>query len=150
MRLRDFLEPEAIVLDLAATGREAALYELAGRLRLGERAAQTVVRQLMRRELLGSTGFGSGVAIPHCRTLAVGRLRVAVGVHRGGIDFQAADGKPVHLIFLIVAPPQEVSNQYLPVLGRIAQFVHDPEGPARLRQARTPEEVLALLEARGV
>src|SRR2546430_4370436 len=73
---------------------------------------------LKRRETLGSTGIGQNIAIPHCRALAVNRLRVAFGRKLDGIDFNAIDGKPVHYFFLIVAPPLEVSNQYLPVQDR--------------------------------
>src|SRR5256886_7796101 len=74
---------------------------------------------LKRREPLGWRGIGKNIAIPHCRARAVNRLRVAFGRKLDGIDFNAIDGKPVHYFFLIVAPPLEVSNQYLPVLGKI-------------------------------
>ena len=87
---------------------------------------------LQRRESLGSTGMGRGIAIPHCRSLVANRLRLAYGYSRAGIQFQAIDGKPVHHLFLIVAPPLEISNQYLPVLGRIAQFAKEPDVPDRL------------------
>src|SRR5437879_10777138 len=82
---------------------------------------------LRRRETLGSTGIGQGIAIPHCRSLVVNRLRVAFGRKLDGIDFKAIDDRPVHYFFLIVAPPLEVSNQYLPVLGKIAQFAKEPD-----------------------
>ena len=74
---------------------------------------------LKRRENLGSTGIGQGFAIPHCRSLVVNRLRLAYGRKVNGIEFNAIDGAPVYNLFLIVAPPLEVSNQYLPVLGKI-------------------------------
>ncbi|HET7423994.1 MAG TPA: PTS sugar transporter subunit IIA, partial [Gemmatimonadales bacterium] len=64
--------------------------------------------------------------------------------------FQAIDAKPVHHFFLIVAPPLEISNQYLPVLGRIAQFCKDAEVPDRLSQLRNADEFFNLLEAKGV
>ena len=85
---------------------------------------------LKRRENLGSTGIGRGIAIPHCRSLVVNKLRVAFGRKTDGVDFKAIDEKPVHFFFLIVAPPLEVSNQYLPVLGKIAQFSKEPDVPA--------------------
>src|SRR5438046_1373346 len=101
---------------------------------------------LKRRETLGSTGIGQNIAIPHCRALAVNRLRVAFGRKLDGIDFNAIDSKPVHYFFLIVAPPLEVSNQYLPVLGKIAQFAKEPDVPAKLAMIATPKEFLKLLE----
>ena len=67
-----------------------------------------------------------------------------------GVDFKAIDEKPVHFFFLIVAPPLEVSNQYLPVLGKIAQFSKEPDVPARLLELTEPKQFLALLEEKGV
>jgi mannitol/fructose-specific phosphotransferase system IIA component (Ntr-type) len=150
VRIRDYLTEGTIDLQLDARDREECLARLVQLLKLGPRRETTVLRQLTLRELLGSTGFGSGVAIPHCRTLAVSRLRMAFGLHREGVDFGAVDGQPVHAIFLIIAPPQEKSNEYLPALGRLAQFLHDPEIPPRLRFIERPENLLALLEARGL
>lgn len=150
MRLRDFLDPSATRFDLAGPTREGVLTEVVGLLHLSEKSAETVARQLLRREAMGSTGFGAGVAIPHCRTMAVNRLRVAFGRHPAGVDWAAADGKPVHALFLIVAPPMEVSQQYLPVLGRIAQFLHEGDAAARLRAMESPEELFALLDQREI
>jgi nitrogen PTS system EIIA component len=105
---------------------------------------------LKRRENLGSTGIGKGIAIPHCRSLVVNRLRVAFGRKPTGIDFRAIDDRPVHNIFLIVAPPLEVSNQYLPVLGKIAQFSKETDIPSRLEEISSPREFLSLLEEKGI
>jgi PTS system nitrogen regulatory IIA component len=148
--IRDYLDPASVQLHLGASSREEALPEMVGLLRLGDRSAATIVRQLLRREMLGSTGFGNGIAIPHCRTLAVSRLRLAFGRHEAGIPWQAMDNRPVHVIFLIVAPPAEMSNQYLPLLGRIAQFVQDPQVPRALRELRSEEDFWKLIDQRGV
>lgn len=150
MRLRDFLDPGAVRLELQAATREDALAELLGVLRFAPPAAATVLRQLQRREALGSTGFGAGIAIPHCRTLAATRLHLAFGRSPGGIPWEAVDGGAVHAVFLIVAPPTERASHYLPVLGRIAQFVHEPSVPPRLRTLAAPADLLALLEERGL
>jgi mannitol/fructose-specific phosphotransferase system IIA component (Ntr-type) len=117
---------------------------------VGERNGDTLLRVLQRRESLGSTGMGRGIAIPHCRSLVASHLRLAYGHHHTGVDFQAIDGRPVHHFFLIVAPPLEISNQYLPVLGRIAQFAKDPDVPERLSQLQNADEFYRLLEAKGV
>lgn len=150
MQLREFFQPDAIALDLRGADKDAVLAELVGLLGMGDRNADTLLRVLQRRESLGSTGMGRGIAIPHCRSLVVNHLRLAYGQHRSGVDFQAIDAKPVHHFFLIVAPPLEISNQYLPVLGRIAQFCKDVEVPDRLSQLRNADEFFSLLEAKGV
>ena len=145
MHLREFFSPDAISLDLQATEKDGILKELIGLLKLDEKSDAMLYKMLKRRENLGSTGIGRGIAIPHCRSLVVQRLRVAYGRKRDGVDFKAIDDKPVHHFFLIVAPPLEVSNQYLPVLGKIAQFAKDPDVPARLLELGEVEDFLSLL-----
>ncbi|HSE27780.1 MAG TPA: PTS sugar transporter subunit IIA [Gemmatimonadales bacterium] len=150
MRLREFFTDDAVSLDLRSATKDDALQELVGLLRMDERSGQTLLKVLKRRENLGSTGVGRGVAIPHCRSLVASRLRLAFGRHRAGLEYRAIDDKPVHFLFLIVAPPLEVSNQYLPVLGRIAQFAKEPDVPERLMRLETPAEFFALLEEKKV
>jgi len=146
MRLRDFFDARAISLDLHGTDKDAVLAEMVHLLGIDPRSHGTVLRLVQRREQLGSTGIGRGVAVPHCRTLAVNRLRVAFGRHQSGIDFNAIDQKIVNNVFLIVAPPSEVANQYLPVLGKIAQLAKDPEVPLRLSRLTSADEFLDLLD----
>ncbi len=150
MRLSDFVAPNAISADLRGTSRDGVLAELVGLLRLDERASDTLLGMLQRRETLGSTGVGRGIAIPHCRSLVVTRLRLAYGHHRRGVEFQAIDSQPVFDFFLIVAPPLEISNQYLPVLGKIAQFAKDPDVPDRLAALHSADDFLRLLGEKGV
>jgi mannitol/fructose-specific phosphotransferase system IIA component (Ntr-type) len=149
MHLREFFSPDAISLDLQATEKDGILKDLIGLLKLDEKSDAMLYKMLKRRENLGSTGIGRGIAIPHCRSLVVQRLRVAYGRKRDGVDFKAIDDKPVHHFFLIVAPPLEVSNQYLPVLGKIAQFAKETDVPDRLTRLQTPEEFLVLLDQKG-
>ena len=150
MRLRDFFTPGAISFDLQATDKDSVLDEIVRLLGVDPRSGDTLLRVLQRRESLGSTGMGRGIAIPHGRSLVANRLRVAYGRSNKGIEYQAIDGKPVHPFFLIVAPPLEISNQYLPVLGRIAQFAKEPDVPERLLAITQPEDVFRLLEEKGV
>ncbi len=150
MRLRDFLDASAISLDLQAASKDAVLDELVWQLRLDERTAQQLVRLLKRREALGSTGVGRGIAIPHCRAIGVADLRLGFGIHKAGLDYEAVDDKPVNVFFLIVAPPNEVSNQYLPVLGKIAQFAQMPDVPQRLLALTSPDDLFALLDEKDV
>ena len=150
MELRDFFTEDAIKLELDGTAKDEILKELIGLLKLDEKNEATLFKMLKRRENLGSTGIGRQIAIPHCRSLVVSRLRVAFGRKSNGVDFKAIDEKSVKFFFLIVAPPLEVSNQYLPVLGKIAQFSKEPDVPERLMQLKDPSEFLKLLEEKGV
>lgn len=150
MQLREFFNEGLIELALEGETKEEILNGLAKLLKLGEKSELILVKMLKRRENLGSTGIGHGIAIPHCRSLVVDRLCVAFGRKPGGIDFKSIDGQLARHFFLIVAPPLEVSNQYLPVLGKIAQFSKEPDVPERLDALKTPQEFLALLEEKGV
>ena len=150
MELREFFSEDAVKLDLAGETKDEILKELIGLLQLEEKDEATLFKMLKRRENLGSTGIGRGIAIPHCRSLVVSKLRVAFGRKRVGLDFKAIDGQPVRCFFLIVAPPLEVSNQYLPVLGKIAQFAKEADVPQRLLGIQSPAEFMALLQEKGV
>lgn len=150
MHLRDFFSPDAIKQRLEGTNKDEILKELISLLALDEKSEGMLYKMLKRRENLGSTGIGRGIAIPHCRSLVVSRLRVAFGRKPEGIDFKAIDDKPVYNFFLIVAPPLEVSNQYLPVLGKVAQFAKEPDVPERLAQLQSPEDFIRLLEEKDI
>jgi len=150
MRLQEFITPEAVSLHLQGTTKDEILRELIRLLRLDDKSEGMLFKMLKRRENLGSTGIGRGIAIPHCRSLVVNRLRVGFGRKPEGIDFRAIDEKPVYNFFLIVAPPLEVSNQYLPVLGKIAQFAKESDIAERLAKLQTPQEFLKLLEEKSI
>ncbi|MDZ7779876.1 MAG: PTS sugar transporter subunit IIA [Gemmatimonadota bacterium] len=149
MQLTELFTADAVKLQLEAETKDDLLKELISLLDLDEKSEAILFKTVKRRENLGSTGIGKGIAIPHCRSLVANRLRLAYGRKPGGIDFNAIDGSPVYNFFLIVAPPLEVSNQYLPVLGKIAQFAKDPEVPDLLLGLESPEEFLQLLEERS-
>jgi nitrogen PTS system EIIA component len=149
MELKDFFDRQAVKLTVEADTKDEILKELIGLLGLDEKSDGILFKMLKRRENLGSTGIGRGIAIPHCRSLVVNRLRVAYGRKAQGVEYNAIDNKPVHNFFLIVAPPLEVSNQYLPVLGKLAQFAKDPEIGNRLANLHTPDEFLGLLEEKA-
>jgi mannitol/fructose-specific phosphotransferase system IIA component (Ntr-type) len=149
MRLRELFTTDVVKLDLESDTKDGLLKELIGLLSLDEKSEGILFKTLKRRENLGSTGIGKGIAIPHCRSLVVNRLRLAYGRKRSGLDFNAIDGAPVHNFFLIIAPPLEVSNQYLPVLGKIAQFAKDPDVPHELLELESREDFLELLSTRG-
>ena len=150
MELREFFSEEAIKLDLAGNTKDEILKELIELLGLDDKSEGMLFKMLKRRENLGSTGIGRGIAIPHCRSLVVSKLRVAFGRKPGGVDFKAIDEKPVFFFFLIVAPPLEVSNQYLPVLGKIAQFSKESDVPERLLSIKQPKEFMQLLHEKSL
>lgn len=150
MELREFFSEDVISLELNGDTKDEVLKELISLLQLPEKSESILYKMLKRRENLGSTGIGHGIAIPHCRSLVVNRLRVAFGRKRTGIDFKAIDDKPVSYFFLIVAPPLEVSNQYLPVLGKIAQLCRESDVPDRLNKIESPAEFLEILDEKQV
>jgi len=150
MELRDFFAEDAIKLELEGITKDEILKELIGLLGLDDKSEGMLFKMLKRRENLGSTGIGRGIAIPHCRSLVVSKLRVAFGRKSVGVDFKAIDDKPVFFFFLIVAPPLEVSNQYLPVLGKIAQFSKEPDVPERLLKLKEPREFMQLLQEKNL
>jgi mannitol/fructose-specific phosphotransferase system IIA component (Ntr-type) len=82
---------------------------------------------LRNREQLGSTALEQGVAFPHGRSLAVKQLTILFARSKEGVDFESEDGKPTHLFFLILAPPQDTGNYYLQALGKIAELVRKPD-----------------------
>jgi mannitol/fructose-specific phosphotransferase system IIA component (Ntr-type) len=118
MHLSEFFSPEAISIGLRGGSKDEILSELVALLRLDAAANDTLLRMLQRRETLGSTGVGRGIAIPHCRSTVVSRLRLAFGHHPAGIEYQAIDSRPVHDFFLIVAPPLEISTSTFRSWGR--------------------------------
>jgi len=148
IQLSEFFEEELFVPELHARDKNGTLQELvdalvkAGRIKEGD----LLLQMLRQREQLGSTGIGRGVAVPHGRTLAIGRLTVVFGRSSDGIEFDALDGKPVHLFFLTVAPPQDRSNLYLPVLGKIVETVKSAKNRRRLLGAADFDEVAEILE----
>jgi mannitol/fructose-specific phosphotransferase system IIA component (Ntr-type) len=150
MRLRDFFSPDGVDLELPVTSKTEALAAMVGLLHVDTDTAETIGHLLDRREQLGSCGVGRGIAIPHCRAPVIPQLRLAYGRIPAGIPYDAIDGQPVHNLFLIVAPPVEVSNLYLPVLGRLAQFAKGQDIPQCLANLATPDEFLALLDEREV
>ncbi len=109
------------------------------------KSKRLVIDTLGKRETLGSTGIGKGVAIPHCRTMAVSDVHVVAGITQAGIDFNAVDGKKVNLLFLIVAPPHDSSNLYLPILGKIVEIVRDTKMRKALTQAETFETFIQII-----
>jgi fructose-specific phosphotransferase system IIA component len=109
------------------------------------RNREIVLKMLKQRETLGSTGLGKGVAIPHGRTTAAPEVLIAFGKSERGIDFDAIDKKHVHLFFMIIAPPNDKENTYLPVLGSLVTKLNSASKRKKLRKVTSFEELVSAL-----
>jgi mannitol/fructose-specific phosphotransferase system IIA component (Ntr-type) len=147
MRIRDYLTADRIDLHLNRGDKTQVLGRLVGILADSVRHADkgALLRDVMLREEIMSTGVGDGIAIPHAATDGLAEPSIALGLSPGGVDFAAADGKPVHVIFLLVGDRGSPDLQ-LKALARIARLTKHPEFVAGLRSARSVAEVLDLIE----
>jgi len=149
MKLSDFVVREAILVDLQATGKEETIREIVRSLynagQLAEADLESVTRAILNREELGSTGIGQGVAVPHTRHPTVSRLIGTVALSRRGVDFTALDGEPVDILFLLISPPNQPGD-HLRALENISRHLKDERFVNFLRQAKTREQVIDLLE----
>ena len=135
--LTPYLHPGSVRTDLAATNRDAAIAELAAPLLadLDSGLAAAALKVLVDRERLGSTGIGEEVAIPHGKVAGFPEIRLALGLHRKGVEFSAVDGRPVRIIFLLLAPEGVAAATHLQLLARIARLVRRPQVRAALLEA---------------
>jgi mannitol/fructose-specific phosphotransferase system IIA component (Ntr-type) len=145
--LHKLIPVEAVVLDVVGETKDEVLEELVTKLDLSDEAHLAVRRVLDEREAKGSTGIGHGIAIPHARCDEVEALRMAYGRKPAGIDWDANDGEQVRHVFLILAPPIRVSNEYLKVMGDVAGLVRDSAVRDRLDAVPDAERFMALLQA---
>jgi nitrogen PTS system EIIA component len=138
-------DPKLCMIELEATSKDAVLDELVGRIApVGSRNYSLILEMLRNREQLGSTAVVKGVAFPHGRSLAVAKLMVVFARHRVGVDFASMDGEPTHLFFVLLAPPQDRANQYLPALGKLVETIQDDRLRDRLMNASKFDEFAAV------
>ncbi|MBN1543615.1 PTS sugar transporter subunit IIA [candidate division KSB1 bacterium] len=133
--------------ELKATNKEAVLKELLN-LFVQEKYIRNpaiVLEMLHQRETLGSTGIGKGVAIPHGRTVAASDVLIAFAKSSAGIEFGAIDNKPVHLFFMVIAPPNDEGNVYLQILGSLMPIFNNPENCKRLMAVESFEEFIGII-----
>ena len=135
-----------VILDLKAKDKEGVLREMISLLNLPKDKEERLLSSLMQREKLGSTGIGKGIAIPHCRSVVVDNITLIVGVSKEGVDFDALDGKPVHLLFMLIATPMDPSMQYLTALGGIARIARGLANEESIRtDFSSPKELIDYL-----
>lgn len=147
MKIMDFLNPKAISVDLKAQDKRSAIRELADLLvAAGEiKNKEDLVRILMDRETLGSTGIGQGIGIPHGKSPKVKKLVAALGISKKGVDFESLDGEPVYIFLLLVAP-EESAGPHLKALARISRLLKDKYIREALRKVPTAKELLKLIK----
>ena len=145
MLLSDLLAPQAVVPALKVNSKKQALQELAGRAAVAcGRNEREVLEVLMQRERLGSTGIGNGIAIPHGKLAKLERLCGAFARLDRPVDFEALDGQPVDLMFLLLAP-EGAGADHLKALARIARLLRDGKTTRKLRESRDAESLYAVL-----
>lgn len=148
MKLSEFFAPDNILPDLKATRKEEAIPELVAQLcasgSLPKAQAPGVEKAMLRREELGSTGIGKGVAVPHAKVAGVKGVLGAFARSKTGVEFNSLDGQPVFLIFMLVSAPDTV-EPHLEALRKITALLKQEDICSFLRRAKDRDEMVALL-----
>jgi fructose-specific phosphotransferase system IIA component len=148
MNIMSFLDDRAVSTDIKSVQKEEIIRELVGLLvkagSIRDKDVAKLVQILMKRESLGSTGIGQGVAIPHGKSDCVTKLVAAFGVARAGVNFDSLDGEPVHLFFLLVAP-EDSAGPHLKALARISRLLKDKHFRDSLRAAKDEKLLVKII-----
>jgi PTS system nitrogen regulatory IIA component len=146
MKILDILKKDCIITDLTSRSKKDVIHELVDAVtKVDERIdPDSLVEILLEREKLGSTGIGDGVAIPHGKFPNIDTLRASFGRSRQGIDFDALDGKPSHLFFLLVAPDNS-AGAHLKALARISRLFKDNSFRENLQIADTEQQLFDII-----
>ena len=149
MKFADFVVREAVIADLKADTKEGVIRTMVTSLLEADKIAgdefEGIIKAVMKREELGSTGIGRGVAVPHTKHPSVKKLIGAVAVSREGVDFDSLDGEKVHLFFMLISPPDRPGD-HLRALENVSKRLRDDQFCKFLKQAKTPAEILQLLD----
>ena len=146
MRLTDILNQDCIMPDLKGHEKRETLEEMAKELtfRFADINKDKLLEAVFEREKLGSTGIGYGVAIPHVRLKGVNTIAILFGRSNKGVEFQAMDGRPAHLFFLIVAP-EDSNTAHIKILARVSSLLKDVGFRKQLMEASTKEEIYNII-----
>jgi PTS system nitrogen regulatory IIA component len=146
MKITDFLKQSSIIPELRARDKNAALAELSAKIAesIPGLAAKDLERVLWERERLESTGIADGVAIPHGKMASLNELLAAFGRSQSGVEFQAIDGKPSQIFFVLVAPENSV-GLHLKALARISRLCKDPGFRGRLLGAQDTADIFRVI-----
>lgn len=149
MRLTDFVVSEAIIPELVAESKESAIRQMVASLkgagRIREADEEPIVNAILKREELGSTGIGRGVAVPHTKHPSAETIVSTVAICRAGLNFESLDGEDVFILFLLVSPPDRPGD-HLRGLETITRHLKNDDFCNFLKQASTREQVLDLLQ----
>ncbi|MFH0958346.1 MAG: PTS sugar transporter subunit IIA [Pseudomonadota bacterium] len=147
MRILDFLGSDAIIGSMKATSKEEALAELVAPILEANPSLdkKQLLKTILEREKLGSTGLGGGVAIPHGKLEGLEKLAASFGRSENGIDFSSMDNKPTYLFFMLIAP-KDCAGDHLKALARISRLFKDPILTNNLKQAENSAQIYGLLE----
>ena len=146
MRLIDFINKDAVCIDLKSNDKTAVLYELvdillkSGGIKNGNSNRKKLFNILCEREKLGSTGIQDGVAIPHGKVPGITDIIVACGLKKSGIDFESHDGKPSKIFFVLLAP-ESAAGTHLKILARLSKLLKDEVFRNKMLQSDTPEDL---------
>ena len=148
MSLLDILSEKSTVVGLEGETKEDIITELVGSLEVGKVISDRdkVLEAVLEREKIMSTGIGDGIAIPHGKSEAVIKLAAALGTQRRGVDFEALDGEPAYVFFLLVSPAN-VSGPHIKALARISRLLKNDDFKKRLVAASTAEEIVSVIES---
>jgi fructose-specific phosphotransferase system IIA component len=149
MKFSDFVSTQSICAELASTDKVSVISELVDSLvkagDINESDRDDIIKAIMKREDLGSTGIGRGIAVPHTKHASVTKLVGTVGVSSSGVDFDSLDGEKVQLFFLLVSPPDRPGD-HLRALENISRQLRDETFCRFLKQSKSPEDIIQLLE----
>ncbi len=146
MKITEVLHKEAILVDLKANDKKGVLEELSKPVsQIAGIKQQDLVRVLLEREQLGSTGIGGGIGIPHGKLKNLDNLVLGFGLSRKGIDFDSMDRRPTHIFFLLVTP-ENSTGLHLKVLARISRLLKNDDFKEKLLQISDAEEFLNEIE----
>ncbi|MBU1862301.1 MAG: PTS sugar transporter subunit IIA [Candidatus Omnitrophica bacterium] len=144
MRLRDILKKDAIVANLKSSTKEEVLKELVDNLGDDIRDKKKIVKILIERENMGSTGLGQGIAVPHGKTDDIDKIIATIGMSKQGIEFNSLDGEPVYIFFLLIASKKS-AGPHLKALARISRILRDASFCGILKKAKDKEEIYRLI-----
>ncbi len=148
MKLAEFVNEAAIITDLTANSKEEAIRAMVSSLcQAGQFASEnedTIVAAIMKREELGSTGIGRGIAVPHTKHPSVDSLVATIAIAKDGVEFQSLDGEDVFILFLLISPPDRPGD-HLRGLEGISRHLKNDDFCSFLRQSKTPAAVMELL-----
>lgn len=146
MKILDVLLKEAILPDLKANDKKGVLEELVTPVaRIADINHDYLVKVLMERERLGSTGIGEGIGIPHGKVKGLGSLVLGFGLSKKGVDFDSMDGQPAHIFFLLLTP-ENSTGLHLKLLARISRILKNEPFKQRLLHATNRDEIYSIIE----